>query len=215
MIEYLGHERAVIVGHDIGVAIAWSFVLHHPEMVDGLVTIGGAHPALFDRQLHDDAEQQRASGHWLSLRRAGSEQFYRRNDFAAFRAIFDGHEFFTDEDKAAYIRSWSEPGAVEGILSWARREGWGPPEGLTPARGNYVPEVMPLTTDVPVLAIYGDTDGYIRPGCYEGLGDYASNVRIERVVGGSHWLCEEAPGLVNSHISEFLTELARLAKAGV
>lgn len=207
LVEHLGYDRVVVVGHDIGVAIGWSFVLHHPEMVEGIVTIGGAHPALFDRSLSEDPEQQRASRHWLSLRRPNSEAFYRANDFAPFRTIFDGMDFFTEDDRAAYVRSWREPGAIEGILAWARREGWGPPEGSTPPKGNYVPEVSPLTTDVPALAIYGDADRYIRPVCYEGLDDYATNLTVHRVAGASHWICEEVPQVVNTHIREFVTDL--------
>jgi pimeloyl-ACP methyl ester carboxylesterase len=203
---HLGYDRLVVVGHDIGVAIGWSFTLHYPAMVDGLITVGGAHPALFYRQLRDDPEQQKASRHWLSLRRPGSEAFYRAGNFAQFSTIFDEMGFFTEQDRAAYRQSWSEPGAVEGILAWARREGWGPPKGSTPAKGLYVPEVSPLSTQVPVLAIYGDADRYIRPGCYRGLEEYAPDLTVRPIVGASHWVFEEVPGVVNRHIREFLDQ---------
>jgi pimeloyl-ACP methyl ester carboxylesterase len=42
-----------------------------------------------------------------------------------------------------------QPGAMRGMLSWYRREGLGPPEDGTPARGNYAPQITPLTVRVP------------------------------------------------------------------
>jgi epoxide hydrolase 4 len=204
LVTALGYGEAVVMAHDIGAAVGWSFTLHYPEMTTALVTVGGAHPALFERELRENAEQQKASRHWLSLRRPGSEAFYRKNDFGLFRAIFAEMPFLTDEDQAAYLRSWREPGAIEGILAWTRREGWGPPEGSTPAKGNYVPEVSPLTTSVPVLAVYGDADPYILPGCYRGLGEYATHLEVKSVPGAGHWTCEEAPSLVNDHVRSFL-----------
>ncbi|MDQ3756239.1 MAG: hypothetical protein M3394_00070 [Actinomycetota bacterium] len=149
------------------------------------------------------SEQQRASGHWLLLRRHDIEPLVRADDFAGLRSVFSQLPFLTEEDVAEYVASWSRPGSLAGLLMWARREGLGPPEGLTPARGNYVPEVSPLTTEVRVLAVYGDADEYIRPVCYDGLEQYAPNLTARRVEGAGHWLCEEAPDIVNRHLREF------------
>lgn len=208
--DHLGHRRLVIVGHDIGVAVAWSFTLHHPEMVAGLVTISGAHPALFDRRLREDPAQQKALGHWLLLRRPDAYERCSADDYAGLRVVFDGLPYFSDEDRAFYLDAWRRPGAVEGMVMWTRREGWGPPEGNTPAKGNYVPEVSPLTTDVPVLALYGDADPYILPVCYDGLDDYASNLTIRSVPGAGHWLPEQHPDLVNHYVREFIARLQDL-----
>lgn len=202
--EHLGHDRLTLVGHDIGVAVGWSFTLHYPETVDGFVMVAGVHPALFDRTLREDEEQQRCSSHWLFLRRPGSEDLFRADGYAAFRTVFEDLPFLSADDVEFYVQSWSRPGSLEGLLLWARREGWGPPEGSTPAKGNYVPEVSRLTTDVPVLAIYGDADAFIRPACYEGLEDYASNLTVQRIEGGSHWLFEEMPEVINMHLRTFL-----------
>jgi epoxide hydrolase 4 len=49
--QRLGHERFVLVGHDVGGAVAWSFALHHPEMLRALVVLDTPHPALFDEAL--------------------------------------------------------------------------------------------------------------------------------------------------------------------
>jgi pimeloyl-ACP methyl ester carboxylesterase len=51
LVERLGYELFVLVGHDVGGAIAWSFALHHPEMLSALVILDTPHPALFDNAL--------------------------------------------------------------------------------------------------------------------------------------------------------------------
>lgn len=209
LITELGYDEAVVVGHDIGTAVAWSFTLHHPDATTALVTLCGAHPALFERELRTNPEQQRGSAHWLSLRRPDVAEFYRRNEFEAFRSIFAEMPFLDDTDRAAFVAAWAQPGAIEGILMWTRREGWGPPEGSTPAKGNYVPEVSPLTTDVPTLVIYGDADPYLRPGCYRGLDEYASRLDVRCVPGAGHWIGEEEPELVNAHIRDFLATMEK------
>ena len=47
VITGLGYERCVLVGHDWGGAIAWSFAYAHPEMVERLIVLNIPHPAKF------------------------------------------------------------------------------------------------------------------------------------------------------------------------
>ena len=122
LVEQLGHERLVLVGHDWGAATAWTFALHHPELLDALVILATPHPATFDRALHDDPEQQRASEYLLGLRRPEIEPLLAAEDFAALRATLD-HPFLDAEARACYLESWRRPGALSGMLRWYQREG--------------------------------------------------------------------------------------------
>jgi pimeloyl-ACP methyl ester carboxylesterase len=36
LVEHLGYEQFVLVGHDVGGAVAWSFALHHPNLLSAL-----------------------------------------------------------------------------------------------------------------------------------------------------------------------------------
>jgi epoxide hydrolase 4 len=91
------------------------------------------------------------------------------------------------------------------MFAWYQREGLGPPDDDgTPARGNYVPEISPLTVEVPTLVIYGDADLYTRPGMHRGLDQYVSDLTFHNIEGGSHWPADEHPELVNRWIREFL-----------
>ncbi len=208
LIAQLGYRSFVLVGHDWGAATAWSFALHYPELLDGLVILATPHPATFDRALHESPEQQRASQYLLALRRPEMEELSAAEAIGALAATLS-HPFLDEEDLAVYRESWRQPDALAGMLRWYRREGLGPPEDGTPARGNYAPEVAPLTVQRPTLVIYPDADLYTRPPAHEGLDGYVSNLTYRVVEGGSHWVAEECPGLVNQEIRDFLNVIER------
>lgn len=204
LVEHLGYSRFVLVGHDWGSLVAWSFALHHPEMLEALVSLGGAHPGVLDRAQREDEEQIRASRYLLGLRRTDAIDAVSADGFAALARALD-HPFLTAEDRAAYREAWRVPGAVEAALHWYEAEGIAPPDQYgTPGRGNYCPEVAPLFVDVPTLVVYPEADPYVRPASHAGLERFVSNLTFRRVKGGTHWIAEQHPELVNRHIREFL-----------
>lgn len=199
----LGQERFVLVGHDWGAATAWTFAMHHPEMLDALVILATPHPATFDRALHEDPEQQEASQYLLGLRRPEIAPLISHENFTALRSTLE-HPFINQDDIAHYLESWRQPGALDGMLRWYQREGLGPPEDGTPARGNYAPEITPLIVNTPTLVIYPTADQYTRPAAHHGLDAYVPDLLFQTIDGSSHWVAEEHPDLVNRHIRDFL-----------
>jgi pimeloyl-ACP methyl ester carboxylesterase len=209
LVEHLGYERFVLVGHDWGSLVAWAFALHHPQMLSALVSLGGAHPGVLDRAQREDAEQIRASQYLLGLRRPDAIKAIAANDFAALEQALD-HPFFSEEDRAAYRGSWRVPRAIESALHWYEVEGIAPPdEHGTPGRGNYCPDVAPLLVDVPTLVIYPEADPYVRPASHAGLEQFVRNLTFQTVPDGTHWIAEQHPEFVNDHIRRFLTAQAR------
>src|SRR5262249_52391809 len=55
--EALGEREAVIVGHDWGGAVAWTFAMEHPEATRRLVVMNCPHPALFAEHLRTSPRQ--------------------------------------------------------------------------------------------------------------------------------------------------------------
>ncbi len=49
LLETLGHRRATIMGHSQGAAVALTFAVRYPEMVDALILYGAGPPAGFER----------------------------------------------------------------------------------------------------------------------------------------------------------------------
>jgi epoxide hydrolase 4 len=203
LVDTLGFDRFLLVGHDVGGAVAWSFALHHPARLRGLVILDSPHPAVFDHALHHDEEQQRASAYLLLARRPDASALFATDDYAGLRDALD-EPFMQEADRDVYVRSWDEPGALAGALSWFRAEGLGPQsDDGTPARGNVVPHITPLTVSTSTLVLYATGDRWIRPASHAGLARYVPDLEFIELDGSSHWITEEHPDLVADHIRRF------------
>jgi pimeloyl-ACP methyl ester carboxylesterase len=210
LVERLGYERFVLVGHDVGGAVAWSFALHHPQMLSALVILDTPHPALFDDALHYDAEQQQASAYMLAARRPDATDVFSADDFAVLRDALD-EPFIGAQDLEHYMSGWREPGAMAAALRWFHAEGQGPPapDG-TPASANIIRHIQPMTVTVPTLVMYPTGDRWIRPASHAGLERYVPQLTFTEVYGATHWLAEEHPELVNDTIREHLARVGAM-----
>ena len=57
LVEAFGEREAVIVGHDWGGAVAWTFAMEHPEATRRLVVMNCPHPAIFAQHLGTNGRQ--------------------------------------------------------------------------------------------------------------------------------------------------------------
>jgi len=105
LVVRLGYEQFVLVGHDVGGAVAWSFALHHPEMLSALAILDTPHPVLFDEALRHDPEQQEASAYMLTARAPDAAGVFSVDDFRVLRESLD-HPFIDQETLDCYVQSW-------------------------------------------------------------------------------------------------------------
>ena len=63
VLHHFKRQTAVIVGHDWGGGIAWSYAMAHPEKVDRLVILNLPHLHCLQRELAGNPEQQKASAY--------------------------------------------------------------------------------------------------------------------------------------------------------
>src|SRR5690242_11508884 len=135
-IRALAHElshgrKFTLVAHDWGGAVAWAFAIAHPEMLDKLVIINAPHPGVFAKLLASDPKQQQASQYMLMFRSEKAEAMLSANNYAGLvNAVLGAglkNGVFTEDDKQAYIKAWSQPGALTGCLNYYRANRVGPP----------------------------------------------------------------------------------------
>ena len=205
-------RKAILVGHDWGGAVAWAFAIAHPDYLDKLVIINAPHPGVFSRELKSNPAQQKASGYMVMFRSEQAEGILSANNYAALTGIFtrtSKADVFTEEDRRAYIKAWSQPGALTGGLNYYRAARIGPPAAsadVTAGKADLVPTApgASLTVKVPTLVIWGEKDTALLTGNLDGLGGYVPDLQIKRIPQGSHWVVHEEPDLVNRHIREFI-----------
>jgi len=209
--EHLGHERFIMVAHDWGGAVAWSFAMRYPDWLEKLIVINSPHPAVFARELLHNPAQQKASEYMLTFRTAEAERILSENNYAGLiQALsqFGSKWEMTEEIRLKYIEAWSRPGALTGGLNYYRVSPLYPPTSKSDEEKikgilNLPHEIMEIK--VPTLVIWGEQDRALLTGNLEGLGEYVSDLTIRRVADGSHWVTHEQPDLINSLIREFIS----------
>jgi len=187
--EKLGYKKFILVGHDWGGGIAWSFAIAHPGYVEKLVIINAPHPAIFARELRENPLQQKASQYMLEFRSPGAEAALSANHYAALLQGVAGA--FNEEDKETYVEAWSQPGALTGGLNYYRA-----------ARLETPP--ADLVIRVPTLVIWGEKDPFLLTGNLEGLDAFVPELTLERIPDATHWVVHEKAELVNTYIREFI-----------
>jgi pimeloyl-ACP methyl ester carboxylesterase len=124
----------------------------------------------------------------------------RARDFALLRGVFrtdpETPAAFTPNDIDRYVEAFARPGALTAALNYYRA-------ALRQGPGHARQSVRRI--DVPTLLIWGERDRYLVPELTEGLGQWVSDLRVERLPNASHWVHHEEPGRVNELMVEFLS----------
>ncbi len=182
-----GVERAHIVGHDWGAALAWALASFAPGSVDHLAVLSVGHPATFRRTL----EQCQRSWYMLLFQFPGvAERWLAEDEWANLRG-------FRHPDVDQVAADLEANGSLVPALNWYRAnvgpESWvGPPVQLPPVQA-------------PTMGIWSSGDVALTE---VQMTDSAENVagpwRYERLDGPGHWLQLEAPDKVNALLLDFL-----------
>ena len=185
-----GVERAHVVGHDWGAAVAWGLGALAGDRVDHLVALSVGHPATFRA---GGFEQYEKSWYMLLFQFAGvAEEWLSADDWANFRA-------------------WSRHPDADAVIAELEANGSLTP-GLNYYRANLPPETW-LHSGRELPPIQGADDGRVELGGHGahrapddelGAQSVAGPWRYERLDGPGHWMQLEAPDEVNRLLIDFL-----------
>ena len=65
VVSHFKAEKAIVVGHDWGSAVAWAYAMAHPDKTERLVVLNLPHPKGMQRELANNPEQQKNSEYAL------------------------------------------------------------------------------------------------------------------------------------------------------
>ena len=212
LIEHLQADRAdkscILVAHDWGGAIAWTFAAAFSQYVKKLVIINAPHTVPFARALAHDPAQQEASAYMNFLRLPKAERVLEADNYQRLLNMFsrtaDGRCALADEEIPLYREAWSQPGALTCALNLYRASPLYPPTADDPGAAALKLDAAALTVRVPTLVIWGEADTALGTVLLDGLEDLVPDLRIERIPEGSHWVIHEQPQRVSAAIRKFL-----------
>lgn len=197
LLDVTGEPSPILVGHDWGGPVAWIVAHQVPEKLKALVIVNGPHPDIYLRELAENPQQKQASAYIDLLLGPDSANLLAANDFALLKAqVFN--DSFSEEDRAAYVTAWSQPGALDSMINWYRAN-------LDFKAGVTLPKN--ITVELPTLVLWGMKDTALLPGNLVGLGDYVSNLKVVEFPEATHWIEHEDPKGIADAIRAFHDEL--------
>lgn len=230
LIDAAGVDKANVVGHDWGGAVAWKLGADYPQRLSKLVVLNAPYGSVMLRKLRKDPAQRKRSWYmfyfqlpWLP------ELTSRRDDWQMLTNMLRRSSLpgtFSDEEIAEYQRAWSLPGAYTGMLGWYRAMRFGTGRRRQPASDGprvapvQVPTPSPVALPgvrdrvpavrggVPTLLLWGAQDRFLgRELARESISRCAIG-QLQFLEDATHWLHHERPDVVNARILAFLGQSA-------
>jgi pimeloyl-ACP methyl ester carboxylesterase len=205
LIEACGRQRAIIMAHDWGGAIAWATALKRPELVEKLIVMNCPHLKKFRDNLLHNPRQMLKSWYILFFQIPRlPEALLRARDFSALkRTLRDSavqKSAFSDEDLAHYQAAFRNPYSITAALNYYRalfRDN---------LRNRKSPEWMERKIAAPTMVIWGEQDVALRKELTFGMKElFSGPFEIHYVSDSGHWVQQEKPVLVNHYVSKFLS----------
>jgi pimeloyl-ACP methyl ester carboxylesterase len=203
-------DRFTLVGHDWGGAVAWLAALRHPHRIKRLVIVNAPHPLVFQKSLIDDPAQRAASQYMNAFRNKAMEAGIAAMGWESFYAkTFGSHadlSLVPEEEKAAYLHDWSQPGALTAMFNWYRAS-----DIIVPQIGEQV-EAPAWTRaafphlKMPVLVVWGLGDKALLPVQLATLHEVVDDLRTAATPDAGHFIPWEYPEFVVSAIGDFIAE---------
>lgn len=189
VLKHFKREKATVVGHDWGGAIAWSFAMMHPEKTERLILLNLPHPKGLLRELANNPDQRKASAYARNFQKPGAEK-------ALLPALL---VFWVKEADARkkYLEALGRS-SMEGMLNYYR--------------ANYPREPYKAAVDFPmvkcpVLMIHGLRDPYLLPGALNDTWKWIEkDFTLVTVPQAGHFVHRDAPELVTRTMVRWLED---------
>ncbi len=190
VIRAMGDEKAVIVGHDWGGAVAWQFAMRQPQMTERLVILNTPHPRCMLRELRENPAQRANSAYARAFQQEGAHLGLTADALAGWVVDRDARTRYVE----AFQRS-----SFEGMLNFYKRNY---------PREPYVDVDLPQL-QMPVLIIYGLGDPFLLPAGLNGTWQWLQQgLTIVTVPGAGHFLQQDASALVTKTLKDWLASEA-------
>ncbi|HEY7797237.1 MAG TPA: alpha/beta hydrolase [Hyphomonadaceae bacterium] len=188
VIQAEGRQKATVVGHDWGAAIAWNYAFAHMDKLDNLIIMSVPHPANFGRQLTNSPQN---SDYARNFQKEGSEKNLTAEGLAGW--VQD------PEMKPKYVEAFKKSDFAA-MMNYYRANypvGDNAPSTLLPPN---FPKIA-----VPLLVIHGMKDQALLSAGHNDTWDQAAkDTTVLMIPTANHFVQHDAAPLVNKTIRTWL-----------
>ncbi len=188
VIRDMGEKKAVIVGHDWGGMVAWSFAMSKPEMTDRLAVLNLPHPKGLNRELANNPDQQRNSQYARAFQLPGAHKLLTAERLAGWVK--------GEAKRAKYIEAMKRSD-FEAMLNYYKRNYPRPP---------YEEDTSdPVRLKMPVLLIHGLDDKALLHGALNRTWEWLDgDLTMVTIPGAGHFVHHDKPSLVSRTLKMWL-----------
>ena len=190
----LGVEKARVVGHDIGLMVAYAYATQFPAETEKLVVMDAFLPGVPGWEGIYNAPNVwhfRFNGEYPEALVKGRERTYFEYFWNVFAA--DKTRSIPEADRKAYTEAYSKPGRMR--AAWAYFASW-------PQLAKDFAQISQTKLTMPVLSIGGDKS--LGNELAEQMKLVASDVTVVVLKDTGHWILEEQPKETTEAIVKFL-----------
>lgn len=188
VIQHFDREKAIVVGHDWGGMVAWSFAMMHPEMTERLIVLNLPHPNGFLRELANNPDQRKNSAYARRFQQTGAAAELTPEVLSAW---------VNDEDaRKKYVEAFRKS-SIESMLNYYK---------ANYPKEPYQPPALPFPKiRCPVLLIHGLKDKYLLSDALNGTWNWIDNdLTLVTVPDADHFVQRDAAELVTRTMLSWL-----------
>jgi len=201
LMDVYGLERACVVGHDWGAAVAWRTAGRAPERVERLAILNVPHPSVMMKTLRSDPRQLMRSWYMFFFQLPWApEALLGRKGAAGLAGMMRKSSIpgsFPREDLALYRDAWTQPGAIRAMLGWYRAMMRHPAPPIDDV-------IQPRT-----LVLWGKRDTALGSAMVQPSVEMCRDGELVWFPEATHWVQHDAAEQVNEALLRFLEDRGR------
>ena len=186
VIRAQGREKAIVMAHDWGEAIAWQLALNAPQVVEKLVILNLPHPNGLSRELANNPEQQKASEY--------ARRFQEPDSAAKLTPAALAGWVKDPEARKLYVEAFSRS-SITGMMAYYQRNYPRPP---------YKAGADPRKLAMPVLLIHGLKDTALLSPALDGTWNWIEDLTLVTIPESGHFVQQDASVKVSRSVKMWL-----------
>ncbi len=196
VIKNIGFDKAIIIGHDWGGAIAWQIAMNAPQFVNKLIILSTPHPLGLFREFSNNREQQKNSKYAEDYQKENADKELTPESLASW---------VNDEAaKPCYIEAFKNS-SIKAMLNYYKASFPKKAENKNVKPTAVTTNRKQKLVECPTLAIFGKKDKALLPAGWNSTWDWINNnFTLVSIPDAGHFILQDADDYIMKIIIAWL-----------